>query len=66
MTTSHELRIEGMSCGHCVKTVEQALRGVPGVTRVEVEIGKAHVEAQGTVTRQALIAAVAEADYSAS
>lgn len=66
MTTSYELRIEGMSCGHCVKTVDQALRGVPGVTKVDVQIGKAHVETTDAVTKQALVAALAEADYTAS
>lgn len=66
MTTSHELQIQGMSCGHCVKTVETALRGVRGVTRADVQIGKAHVETDESVTRQALIAALAGVDYSAS
>jgi copper chaperone len=66
MSTTHELKIEGMSCGHCVKTVETALRGVRGVTKADVQIGAAHVETESSVTRQALIAALADADYAAS
>jgi copper chaperone CopZ len=30
--------IDGMSCGHCVKAVERALRGVTGVHSVEVSL----------------------------
>ncbi len=36
-----EIRIGGMSCQHCVKTVDQALRGLEGVERVEVSVGAA-------------------------
>ena len=33
------LRIEGMSCGACVKNVRAALSNVPGVKGVEVKVG---------------------------
>jgi copper chaperone len=36
-----EIRIGGMSCQHCVKAVDQALRGLEGVERVEVTVGAA-------------------------
>jgi len=64
--TAHEIDIQGMSCNHCVKTVDEALRHVPGVTRVEVKIGHAHVETETSVTREALVRALADADYVAS
>ncbi|HYF40558.1 MAG TPA: heavy-metal-associated domain-containing protein [Gemmatimonadales bacterium] len=35
------LRIDGMSCGHCVAQVGKALRSVPGVDVEQVEIGSA-------------------------
>ncbi len=56
-----ELKIEGMSCGHCVRAVEQALRETPGVTAVEVSVGHARVE--GDVERAALVAAIEEEDF---
>ena len=62
----HELQIEGMSCSHCVKTVDEALRAVPGVTRVEVQIGHARVETSDAITKDALIYALAAADYPAN
>jgi copper chaperone CopZ len=61
--TTHTLTIEGMSCAHCVKTVEEALRRVPGVLRADVGIGRATVETSDTTTREELIGALADADY---
>ena len=31
-----QLKISGMSCGHCERTVESALRSLDGVERVDV------------------------------
>ena len=36
--------VEGMHCGHCVATVDKALRAVPGVHVLAVEIGRVEVE----------------------
>jgi copper chaperone len=38
------IEIGGMSCGHCVRAVEQALGGIEGVKVEEVKIGGATVE----------------------
>ena len=43
MTNTLELAIAGMSCGHCVATVEQALAAVPGVDRAAVSVGRAQL-----------------------
>ena len=32
------IKIEGMSCGHCTASVEKALKAVPGVTAVSVDL----------------------------
>lgn len=60
-----DLTIEGMTCGHCKKAVEDALRSVEGVTSVEVDLeaGRARVEG-GDVDR--MIAAVSEEGYTAA
>jgi len=34
---THEIGIAGMTCDHCVRRVEKALRGVNGVTEVRVD-----------------------------
>lgn len=59
----YELKIEGMTCGHCVRAVQQALSSVPGVRKADVEVGHAHVEADDTVTREKLVDAIDEEGY---
>lgn len=39
------LTISGMSCGHCVHAVKQALMELPGIDVLDVQIGHATVEA---------------------
>ncbi|MHB0975732.1 MAG: heavy-metal-associated domain-containing protein [Candidatus Aquicultorales bacterium] len=38
------LKVSGMSCGHCVASVEKAAGGVPGVAKVAVDLGGGKVE----------------------
>jgi copper chaperone len=61
-----ELKIEGMSCMHCVKAVTDALSQVPGVTDVrEVSLEKGAATVEGSPEPEALVAAVKEAGYEA-
>lgn len=63
------LRITGMSCNGCVKHVGDALRKVPGVSAVEVDLagGQAKVvHDPQTSPADSLIAAVAGAGYEAA
>ncbi len=39
----HELKIDGMSCGHCAMHVKKALEGIDGLEVETVEIGSARV-----------------------
>lgn len=60
------IKITGMSCNHCVSSVEKALRAVPGVQRVkEVRIEDGTAVIEGSPETQAVISAVREAGYSA-
>ncbi|HEX5725717.1 MAG TPA: cation transporter [Longimicrobiaceae bacterium] len=62
------LAIEGMSCGHCVQTVEKALRNRPGVRSATVHLqeGAAEVEYdERAVSPEQLAAAVQEEGYTA-
>jgi len=61
------LKVEGMSCGHCVGRVQKALDAAPGVVEAKVDLGSGTAEIRtdaGTDTA-ALIAAVEQAGYSA-
>jgi copper chaperone len=61
-----ELKVEGMTCMHCVKAVTEALSAVPGVTNVrEVSLDKGAAVVEGSPEPDALVAAVKEAGYSA-
>jgi copper chaperone CopZ len=46
-----EYKITGMSCQHCVGAVKTALEKIPGVTRAEVTVGAATLEASRALTR---------------
>ena len=61
-----KLKIEGMSCGHCVGAVSKALSAVPGVRQVtEVSLDRGEAVVEGEADLQALIAAVKEEGYEA-
>ena len=58
------LKIEGMTCQHCVSHVTEALEGVPGVAAAKVNLkkGEAVVKSEDASLEQ-LSAAVAAAGY---
>jgi copper chaperone len=60
------LRIDGMSCQHCVQAVFTALTPVEGITSAVVSIGAAEIEHDGRATMAALREAIAVAGYDAS
>jgi copper chaperone CopZ len=58
------LKIEGMSCGHCVMHVQSALESLPGVTSAKVDLLERQALVEGeTLDDQALRAAVSDAGY---
>lgn len=59
------IKIEGMSCGHCVMAVTRALSGVAGVknVRVNLERGEATFDEETPVPRELLREAVRKAGY---
>ena len=60
------LRIDGMSCDHCVRAVGEALGRVAGVRRVvEVSLDRGEAVLEGEVDPALLVAAVEEEGYKA-
>ncbi|GHV90338.1 mercuric reductase [Spirochaetia bacterium] len=59
------LKIDGMSCEHCVKHVKDALEEISGVSSAKVSLkdNSADVEHDATVTLAAMKEAVTEAGY---
>ena len=61
------MQIDGMSCGHCVKAVRDALAELPGVQVERVDIGTATVAFDPAQTPRAqVVEAVRDAGYEAS
>jgi copper chaperone len=59
-----DLRIEGMTCNHCVMAVRKELQKLQGVTVHDVKIGEASLDIdETTVGNDKLKAAVEEAGY---
>ena len=61
-----ELKIDGMTCGHCVAGVKKALEAVPGVESAEVSLAEGRATVRGTAPVPELIAAVEEEGYAAT
>jgi copper chaperone CopZ len=58
------LKIEGMSCQHCVMHVKKAVDGVNGVSSSDVAIGSAKVIYDDSRTdKDAIVRAVLKAGY---
>lgn len=57
--------IEGMSCNHCVRRVENALKGLEGVKTVKVDLkGKvANMELMSDLSDEAIKATIEDAGY---
>jgi copper chaperone len=66
MTTT-TLKIEGMTCNHCVHSIQQALSSLPGVRKAEVSLveKQALVESEGPLDLSAAVKAVEEEGYQA-
>lgn len=61
---SYILSVEGMTCQHCVKAVDEAARSVSGVTDVEVDLDTSSATVSGGLPHQ-VIEAIAETGYEA-
>lgn len=57
------IKIEGMMCEGCVKSVEESLKKIPGVTSVAVNLKKSTATVQGDAEDDALIRAVVDAGF---
>ena len=61
------LRIDGMSCGHCVARVEKALSKLDGVSVRRVAIGSAEIDYDPSrITFAGIREAIDDAGYTAS
>lgn len=64
MSTTYEIKIDGMSCGHCVKAVETALGAMNSVSKADVEIGKAVITVSEDIDTASIEEAIDNEGYS--
>jgi copper chaperone len=63
------LKVAGMSCGGCVKSVTGVLEALPGVAKAEVSLEKAEAVISyeaGKVGREQMVQAIDDAGFEAS
>lgn len=62
---SDQFRVPGMSCQHCVNAITRAVRSLPGVHQVIVNLGdkSVRVDHDQQVTADDLIRAINDAGY---
>lgn len=57
------LKVEGITCGGCVASIQRALgAAVPG-TKVSVDAAKGEVEVAGAATKAVVVAAIEDAGF---
>lgn len=57
------LQVEGMSCGHCVKAVTEAVQEVAPGAKVDVDLTTGKVQVDGAHDVAAVSHAITEAGY---
>lgn len=68
MTTTATYQVDGMTCGHCAKSVTEEITALDGVSDVQVELvaggtSTVTVTSDAPVERDSIAAAVTEAGY---
>jgi copper chaperone len=61
-----KLSIPDMSCGHCVKTITEAIKGLDADARVTCDIDKKQVTVDSKANPDLLIQALVSAGYPAA
>lgn len=60
------LKVEGMSCGHCVNSIEGSVKELNGVERVKVQLAEGTVEVtidSSVVTLKDIVAVIEDQGY---
>ena len=59
----HSFYVTNMTCKHCQMTIEQALKNVPGVKRIEVYLDKKLVKVDGEIDEGLVVKQIEDAGY---
>lgn len=58
--------VQGMSCGHCVKAITQALQSKDPAADVQVDLSAKTVQVQSSLDADAVVEAIKEEGYEVS
>jgi copper chaperone len=61
-----EFQVNGMTCGHCVRAVTEAVKAADPKAVVEVDLAAGRVKVESTAPRETLAAAIVGAGYEAT
>ncbi len=59
------LKVSGMSCGHCVRAITQAVQALDDAAEVQIDLAAAEVRVASRLTPQQLLQAVRDEGYGA-
>jgi copper chaperone len=66
MAETKTFSIKGMTCDNCVRHVTEAIKGIEGVTAVEVSLASNSAKVEGQFDDATLMEAVEEEGYEAA
>ena len=63
-----EIKVKGMSCGHCAAAVTRALQSLPGVSEVQVDLagGRVTYQSSGPIQPEEVARVIKTAGYEVS
>lgn len=57
--------VQGMTCGHCVRAVTNAIKGEDPAADVQIDLAKGEVAVQSQLAAEQIISLIVEEGYSA-
>lgn len=57
------VKIKGMSCQHCVASVQQALEAIPGLSNIEVDLDNNQATYEGEPSTDAVTEAITKIGF---
>ncbi len=61
-----DFKVDGMTCGHCVRAVTEAVRGVDPAATVNVDLSAGRVSVDSAAAPDAIAQAIAAEGYKAA
>ena len=59
------LKVEGMTCGHCVKAVTRAVQEQDAAAKVEIDLAARQVRVQSELGQEQILTAIRDEGYQA-